>query len=160
MPFPQKQTLATYGGALNDLAPVSDPTTDRAAASANEAYASTAAMTRTASQLWVRYKTVAGAAPVLMAWNAAWPKIGNAAPALSYGGTGSVVVTLPTSILDELGNTQTVYLLAARRPNAEGATLYGASASVLAPNLAQVLLFTAAGALTDAAGTVVFAEFL
>lgn len=156
MTFPGKDTIATYGGLLQDLYPVTDPTTDRAAAGANQAYGSVAAMTRTAAQAWARITTAASTAGlVLVAHNAAWGSGPLVAPTLTRSSTGVFTIAWPTTITDETSVQQAVSLLAIDSVVVEGTVPYLVTARVLTASIAELRVFTPAGALTDAAGTTI-----
>ncbi len=153
MTFPAVDSLDTYGGAKVDLNPITDPTTDRPSAAVNEAYASVAAMTHTAVQCWARVTTAASTgAMVLSSHDAAWGNEVSVAPTLARTTTGVFTVTWPATVTDELGDTPTVALRAAARPNTEGATLYFAQAVKTSANVVTFYVFNSAGAANDAVG--------
>lgn len=160
MTFPAIDSLDTYGGAKANYAPIVDPTTDRDADDANQAYASTAAMTHTATQAWARFVTSA-TTPTLAVTNsndAAW---GNSAPDQPTPGrssTGVFTLTWPTTVVDELGVTHTVNLRWARA-SIEGSSLGGfVQCAVTAPNVVTVYTFNTSFSANDLVGKTVFVQ--
>jgi hypothetical protein len=157
--LPDTDSFATYGGSLQNYAPVEDPTTDRDALAANQAYASIAAATHTVARAWARFVTSA-TTPSLATTNgndANWGNSLGVQPTPARVSTGVFTLTWPSTIVDENGGTHTVNL---RRAFAqpEGATLYNAQALVTAPNIVTVYTFTAAGSANDIAGVTVHVE--
>ncbi len=150
MTLPAIYTLSTYGGAMANYAPVEDPTTDRDATAANQAYASAAAATHTTPRAWARFTAAASTgAMVLVAHDAVWGT--SVPPTLARTSAGIFTVTWPATITDELGTVQTVALRAATATY-EGAVAYfaGASATV---NIATINVgLGTTGALNDAVG--------
>lgn len=104
MTAPDKDTLATYGGALQDAAPVIDGSTDMAAASGNQAMASTAANTRTGIRCWCSFNWN-GTSVTLVNHEEMWGGgPGNAAPIPAHTGTGVMTLTYPATVNDEIPN--------------------------------------------------------
>jgi len=155
MTFPAIDALATYGGALANYAPIVDPTTDRDADAANQAYASTAAMTHTATQAWARFVTSA-TTPTLAVTNsndAAWGNSTPYQPAPTRSTTGIFLLTWPTTIIDELGATHTINFRWAEVSIEGAATMSGfARCVVTAPNVVRVHVFDTTFAAADLAG--------
>lgn len=158
MTAPDVDSLATYGGAKVDLAPVTDPTTDRPAAGANKAYASTAMMTHTALRAW---RSFVGAAttpdvnlPAVNAHDAMWGSGTGVKPAVARTGTGVFTVTWPATVSDELSVSHSTAL---RRgwAVADSATLYHAVVVISAANVATVRVFDASGVASDAVGATI-----
>jgi hypothetical protein len=141
MTFPKTHTIDDFGGVLQDLSPVSDPTTDRPAAGANMAYGSVAAMTRTAGSAWVRLQYNPGAAPTVLAHGAAWGSGPAVKPTTAYLAVGRVTVTWPTTIVDETGATQTVFLTRTASLVVEGSFPGCVAGNITGPQTAQVLVF-------------------
>jgi hypothetical protein len=111
MTIPDVDSIDSYGGVLsNYVAGVVDPTTDRDASAANEAYASTAAMTHTAIRVYARLTLNGASAPTLVAHDAVWGSLPGVAPTLSHVGTGHLRITWPATVLDELHASHAVNL--------------------------------------------------
>lgn len=158
MTFPARDTIATYGGVLVDLFPVTDPTTDRPASGANQAYGSAAALTKTGVKAWVRMTTAGSNPPTLaatgMAHDAAWGNALSYAPTFSRTSTGIFVVTWPTTVNDEVGALYSVNFRAVLAPCAEGSTPFHAQGEIASPNQLTIRIFAlATGAPTDATGS-------
>jgi len=154
MTLPDVDSLSNYGGALSDYFPVEDPTTDRAAAAANQGYASAAAATHTIGRSWVRFVTSA-TAPALTTVNsndAVWGNAIGVLPVLARVSAGLFTITWPATVIDELGATHTINLRRAEIM-AEGGTLIPVQCTVTAANVVTVYVFTTAGAASDQAGT-------
>ncbi len=153
MTFPAVDSLATYGGELVDLLPITDPTTDRSAASANAAYASVAGMTHTALRCWCRFTAAATTgALVLQTHDAAWGSSLAVAPTLARTGTGTFTVTWPATFTNELGDTQSVALRAVVVATMEGAIAFQVQAERTAANVVTVHVFSGSGTADDAPG--------
>ena len=154
MTLPDVDSLSVYGGALNDYFPVEDPSTDRAAAAANQGYASTAAATHTVGRAWVRFVTSATtpALTIVNSNDSVWGNAIGVLPVLARVSAGVFTVTWPATIIDELGATHTINLRRAEIM-AEGATLIPVQCSATAANVVTVYVFTTAGAASDQAGT-------
>lgn len=156
MTFPDTDSLDLYGGALKDY-PIAatDATTDRPAASANQAYASVAAMTHTGYRAWARFTAAATTgAMILVAHDAAWGNAGGVAPALARSGTGVFTLTWSTTQTDELNVSHTVNFRAADG-QARGATAYHVQAGPSSPNVVTVTIYSTAAvpyAVNDAVG--------
>ena len=162
MTLPDKDTLLqTYGGALNDYGtPVIDPTTDRPAAGANQQYASTAMMTRTAFRCFATITWVLPATGnglwIVSRHDAVWEGANaaglalNAVPTVTHVSPGVFSVTWPATVVDELGVSHTLSLRAAFS-NYE--TVIGPARNsrtvVTAPNAVQVTVFDGGGSPID-----------
>jgi len=159
-------SLATYGGAINDYSPVVDPTVDRSAAGMNPALAATASMTHTAPRAWCRFTLNGTAAPVLVAHDAMWGNGIAVAPVVVRTGTGTVTVTWPTTVQDEIqvgapGYTGPTPLnLRGGWANARGTTAYQRNLDVTSANVATLYVFNAAGSAADTAGATDFDVFV
>ena len=152
--MPDVDSLATYGGAMANYAPVEDPTTDRDATAANKAYASTAAMTHTATRLWCRFQTnTTTGTMILIAFDSTWGSaLDGRQPALARAGTGLFTLTVPATIVDELGVTHAIALRGGYGNCESASTPYFVSISTNGASQITVAVFNAAGALNDAAG--------
>jgi hypothetical protein len=149
--LPSQDTIQTYGGSLSNYGPVIDPTTDRDAAAANQAYATTAMASRMVPRVEV---AIVGNAtmPTLASWEAVWKQATLTPPTLSRVGTGHYRATLPASVQDELGVAHTVNLTRAWS-NVE-APGYTSNAVVSSPNVVDVYVYSGAS-LSDAVGATV-----
>ncbi len=149
MTTPAIDSLATYGGAMTNYAPVEDPTTDRDAAAANQAYASIAAVTNTAPRSIVVFKphTTTGAMS-LTSHRAMWGSDVSVAPVLARATTGTYTVTLPATITDELGVVHTIALFAAHCTS-QNTTVASFINCVVSSNVITVYTFNAGGSLAD-----------
>jgi hypothetical protein len=148
MPLPDIDSLGTLGGALNDYSPVIDPTTDRAAAAANSAYANNAAMTNTAIRAWVRILPAGSGTPTVVAHNANWGTGAAVAPVVARVSTGLYTITWPTTVNDAIPSGSPGYAsphtLNARAGwgQVDGATYYAVSVSMTSANVATVRIYT------------------
>lgn len=156
MTLPDIDTLATLGGALNNLSAVENPQTDRDAAGANQAYADAAAMTHTAIRAWAHITLNGSSTPTLVAHDAVWGNAAGVAPVLAHSTTGVVTLTWPTTVLDEIPNgapgytgPHTVNLRAGWGNLRVVATLYEPTVAISAPNVATLSVFNAGGSLAD-----------
>ena len=153
MTFPSVDTLATYGGELQDYKTAKvDATTDRSAAEGNKAFASVASMTHCAPKAIVQIQTAASTgAMVLVSWDAAWKANTITPPTLARSTTGVFTLTFATTFTDELGDTQTTSLRWALAQYAE-ATAYRAQAEVTSANVVTLYTYNAGGTAADNAG--------
>ena len=111
MPLPDTDDVAVFGGAnLVDYGGqgVIDPTTDRGASSVNPLVNDVACMTHTAVRAWVRFAPTGTSTPSLVASDTLWAgstnggNPNNAAPVPTRTGVGLYVVTLPSTVYDEI----------------------------------------------------------
>lgn len=152
MTAPAIDSIATYGGSLNDYSPVVDPTTDRPAAGANQAYASVAAMTAICPKCFARIvgSATAPALSVSNGHNSMWGNSVGVAPVIARTALGIVTATWPATVLDGLGVTQTLnfrYAVA----TLEGSNAGDISCSVNA-NVVTLNLWNGSGSASDFAG--------
>ncbi len=159
MTLPDIDALSTYGGPLNNYAPIVDPTTDEDAASRNKYAMNVAMMTHMIPRAMRSFVGVAGATPTDplsgLVHDALWGNGTGLKPVVGWSATGVWTCTWPATVVDELGVTHSVNL---RRADAQvecGATKYDATASVTAPNVLTIRGWTAAGAANDLVGLVV-----
>lgn len=167
MTLPDIDSLATLGGALNNLSAVENPLTDRDAAGANQAYANAAAMTHTLIRAWAHITLNGSAAPTLVAHDAVWGNAIGVAPVLAHVTTGIVSLTWPTTVFDEIPNGAPGYTgahtvnLRAGWGNARAATSMFEPALVpTAPNVFQMLTFNSGGSLADTGSAIDFDVFV
>ena len=158
--------LTTYGGALNDYSPVVDPTTDRPAAGANACYSAVAGMTHTGTRAWCRFTLNGSAAPVLIAHDAMWGNSIAVAPVVARTGTGTVTITWPTTVQDEIPVGAPGYTgplptnLRAGWASNRGTTAYQRTFDITSANVATLHVFNAAGSSADTAGATDFDVFV
>ncbi len=151
MTLPDSDTLSTYGGPMVNYAPVEDPTTDRDAAAANEAYASTAAMTRTACRCMTSMTSAATTGALFLNnYEAVWKATTATAPVMVRTGTGVITYTWPSSVQDELLVSHSPNLLYGHA-SARGAVAYHTNVTV-ATNVVTLYIFDMAGTASDAVG--------
>jgi hypothetical protein len=156
MTLPDVDSLATLGGALNNLSAVENPLTDRDAGGANQAYADAAAMTHTMIRAWAHITLNGSSTPTLVAHDSVWGNAVGVAPVLAHTGTGVVTVTWPTTVLDEIPNgapgytgAHTINLRAGWGNLRVVATLYETAISITAPNVATLNVYNSGGSLAD-----------
>jgi hypothetical protein len=117
MTLPKVDSLDRYGGKTVSLVPITDPTTERSAEAASEAYASVAAATHTAIRAWARFRRYVddlGTVRLdLVAHDAVWGSRNDVAPTIARTSPGVFSVTWPAQVVDELGDTQSVNLRSA-----------------------------------------------
>jgi hypothetical protein len=157
--FPTANTVADYGGIFSDGGvKVVDPTTDQSAAQYAVHQGSTAALTHTGAKAWVRF--VAGTSPALAASNngdAAWGNDPSVRATPLRTGTGTYTLTWPTSVVDLIGNTQSVLFVRATAQS-EGSTLAFARVAVTSANILTVSTFNAAGSANDVTGITIHVQ--
>jgi hypothetical protein len=143
--LPDIDALATYGGALNNYAPVEDPSTDEDAGYRNKYATNVAAATHTVCRAWCAFVGKASSPPDDPSSNvhdSVWGNLLGVKPTVARTGPGVYTITWPTSVNDELGVAHTVNLRRCWPPNIEGATPYEATATVTSPNVVTVRTFT------------------
>jgi len=161
MTAPDVDTVADYGGALENYAPVEDPTTDQDADAANEWKASTAAMTHTASRAWVRFTSGDGFVvdPDFTSTNShdsMWGNDLSVRPTLTRTGTGVYELEWPSDVTDELGESHALNFRWAKASLENQAAVVCAEPTTV--NKATIRLFDMAGAAADYNGKVIFVE--
>lgn len=163
MTAPDIDTLSSYGGALNDLAPVIDPTTDRPADGANPAYASIAALTHCGPRASARITWAGTGTPTLTTHEEQWNNGNNAAPTVARTGVGLGTLTYPATVLDEIPSGSPGYNASGHALNMrfalggceDQATLYHVQAYPSAPNVISFAIFNSSGTLVDPASSVI-----
>jgi hypothetical protein len=156
MPLPDKDTLATYGGALENYAEPIDPTTDEDAGWRNKYAANVAMMTHTVTRGARSFLGTTGGGTAIsdpssgFIHDAVWGDGAAYKPSLTHVQTGVYDAIWPSSVSDELGTTHTVNI---RRAWAEvessDGTLRIATAKVSSAQKVRVYTYERA-----AAGTV------
>ncbi len=152
--LPDVDTLATYGGAKTNYAPVEDVTTDLDADHHNVMAANVAGLTQTAPRALRRFvgHATTPTDPVSGFVHAAvWGSDNGVKPTVTIAAT-VYTVTWPTSVTDELGEVHSVNLRAAEAwVETTGTTLYVATARVTSANVVEVRVYSSFAALSDAA---------
>lgn len=156
MTAPDKDTLTTYGGALNDYSAVIDSTTDRPAQGANQAYASTAMMTHCSPRCFTRVQPAGTGTPVLAAsgvqYDAQWIVATSTAPVVARSTTGTITITWPSTVADEIPSNAPGYLSGGHSLNLRcgwgncepgASTRYDYTVVASAPNVLTLKTYTA-----------------
>lgn len=155
MTLPDVDDLNTYGGALNDYAPVEDPSTDESAAFRNKYAANVAMMTQTICRAYARFVTAATTGGMsLAAHRALWGSLPAVAPTLARSGVGIYTVTWTATQNDLLSVSHTLNFIAAWGGTRTTTSADSMKAIPTAANVVTVYVRDAAGALTDTATTV------
>ena len=154
MTLPSLDTLSSYGGALNNYGTgVVDPTTDRDAAAANQAYATIAMASRMVPRCEVAF-TGSSTSPALASWEAVWRQATGTAPTIGRTGVGIYTITWPTTVNDELTVSHTLNLQRSHG-QAEGAASYRVQCQATSPNVITVWTFNSSGTLVDPTGVTI-----
>lgn len=155
MTLPDIDSLSTLGGVKVNSYSVVDPTTDLDADEDNKARCDVAMMSRLAPRLWVQFTAAATTgAIVLQAWDAAWKAQTTTAPVIVREALGEFSITMPSTVLDELGVSHTLNLRAGWTNN--GGLIGGdtwARVRKYAPDELRVYITDAAAAADDGVGT-------
>lgn len=163
MTAPDIDTLSSYGGALQDLSPVIDPTTDRPASGANQEYASAAAMTHTCPRALARITWAGTGTPTLTTHEEQWNNGNNSAPTAARTAVGKGTLTYPATVYDEIPSGSPGYNAAGHALNMRFAlggcedqtTLYHVQAYMSAPNVISFAIYNSSGTLADPASSVI-----
>lgn len=167
MTLPDIDDLDSLGGALQDLSPVTDPSTDRSATGANPAYTDTAAMTATAIRAWVSL-SINGTTPTLVAHNSVWGNSLAVQPTLAYtSSTGIFSITWPAIVADAIPNGLPGYNAAGHTlnlrdgwANAQSVTFWHTQILIHAANVAYLYLFNSSGSLANPGSATTFGVFV
>jgi len=161
MVLPAISTIDNYGGELEDFAPVTDPTTDRAAADMNAAMADVAMLGHCGIRAWCRFTAAASTgAMVLVAHDAMWGNTDAVKPTLARSSSGVFTLTWPTSVTDELGDAHTL-VLRAGWGNAYGASnFYEPRVTTVSANVVTVTIKNSTDATPNDAATFNFDIFM
>lgn len=141
MTTPSIDALATYGGAIQDYARAEDPTCDRPAALANIFYADVAGMTHT--QKIAIFRMVLAPGPTAPSWSDFTWQTG--AIAVARQGIGAYTATLPATVTDYLGNTQTINIRSAEGWVEDVVTIGFVKVSVTGANTLTINTFASNG---------------
>jgi hypothetical protein len=156
MTLPAVDSLATYGGALENYSPVVDPTTDEDATSRNKYAANVAMATHTLVRAIRSFVGVNGANPTDpvsgFVHDAVWGSTPDVKPTVARTGEGVWTVTWPEEVDDELDEEHTVSLQRAWAEVECDGTLYHATAKVTAANVVTVRGWLANGTADDLTG--------
>lgn len=116
MTLPDRDTLATYGGAMANYADPIDPTTDEDAAWRNKYAANVAMVTHTVTRAARSFLgSTAGASGISdpttgFVHDAVWGDSSTVKPSATYIATGTYDVIWPATVNDELGTSHTLSL--------------------------------------------------
>ncbi len=146
MTLPDLDNLSTFGGQLLDYTPVVDPTTDRPAAGANQAYADVAQMCVMAAKAYVIFDGNTG---VVSDHNSLWGGTLGVLPVVTHPATGQFLITWPTIVVDQLGVSHTLSIRFATCELESAGQSFGQKTSA---NTATAFLFNSAGTATNFAG--------
>jgi hypothetical protein len=149
MTAPDIDSLATYGGEKEDYSPVEDPTTDRAAADANQAYATVAALTHTAPRAILRF--TGAATPTLVSHDSMWGNAFADSPTIVNGATGIYTITWPATVQDELGESHSPNFRYAHAQS-NGTSIANHCQCFVAANTVAVAVYDMAGVADNAYG--------
>lgn len=151
MPFPDQDTLATYGGAMANYAPVEDPTTDLDATKFTKMSSSTAALTHVSPRAWAQF-VGDGTTPTIAndKHDSAWGNGSGVKPTIAKIGTGHNRIIWPATVANEFGGTSSVNLRVAFA-NVEGATNYRVQCTPAA-NVVDIYIFDAGGSANNGVG--------
>jgi hypothetical protein len=151
MPLPDRDSLATAGGAVLDYSSTIDPTRERPAAAANAGFADATSATATVARVSARIKSAGTGTPVFLFHDEVWNNGANVAPTIQRVAVGqwSIIYAAGASggvVVDELGNNHTVNLQSAiaTPENIPYLTCIGCSM----PNVLGMSFFNAVGSST------------
>ena len=149
MPLPDRDSLATVGGAVLDYSAVIDPTRERPAAGANAGYANATAMTGTVARVVARIKSAGAGTPTFLFHDEVWNNGLNVSPVVQRTGTGTWAVIYASgasggTVLDELYLQHTVNLQSAVVTPENGPYLACVGCSM--PNVLGLSFYSAVGA--------------
>lgn len=108
--LPSASDFSTFGGLKQDYTEIVDPLTDRSAEEINAAFATLSSATRTSLRCYCQF-TGSASTPTIDIHNAVWGNSISVIPILSRTGTGAFTVSFPASVVDSLGQTQSVNLI-------------------------------------------------
>ena len=147
MTLPSQDSYDIYGGSKTDYTAIVDPTCDRSAAEINTAFASAAMATRTSIRA---YCQILGHAttPTIVSHNAQWGNSLAVIPVIVRSATGVYSLTFPATVLDALGNTQSINL-SSGQISITNTTPGFATVTKVNANTFTVSLFSAAGTASD-----------
>ncbi len=155
MRLPSVSTLADYGGAKANYAPVEDASTDEDASNRNDYVGDVAGMSNTAVRAWVTFLGTATepiSDPATNVHGAVWGSAANVKPTIERDALGTYVVIWPETFIDDLGVEHTINIRGVLRPNIQTEYLYHSSAVVAAANAVGVYVWAADGTPSDAVG--------
>lgn len=166
MTLPNIASINNYGsGVLVDAVPLVDSSSEMPASALNALRNDAASMTATAPRVIFQYTGSASNPSVQSSstWtagiDAVWGNSPSYLPVMTRTGTGAYTVQLPSSVADQIGNTNLVNIRAVR-----GNLLSGTTAAVIICNITSSSTFTikqflcTTGAANDLVGVTVFIE--
>lgn len=116
MTLPDRDTLATYGGAMENYFEIVDPTTDEEAEWRNKYAANVAMMTHTITRAARSFLGTTGGATAVsdpssgFAHDALWGDSPSYKPSVTHVATGTYDAIWPSQVLDELGSSHTLQI--------------------------------------------------
>lgn len=116
MTLPDKDSLSTYGGPLNNYSDVVDPSTDEDSAWRNKYAANVAMMTHTITRCARSFLGTTGGATAVadpstgFVHDAVWGSSSNVKPSVTHVATATYDAIWPTGVADELGEVHTISL--------------------------------------------------
>jgi hypothetical protein len=167
MTLPDRDTLATYGGALANYSDVIDPTTDEDAGSRNKYAANVAMMTRTITRAARSFLGTTGGATAVadpttgFSHDAVWGDGSASKASVTHVSTGTYDAIWPATVTDELDVSHSVNFRRARAEvESSDGVLRLASAKVTGAAKVRVYTYEAPSAgltpaLADAVGQVI-----
>lgn len=155
MTIPAIDSIDTFGGALNDyVLGVVDPTTDRPASGANQAYAGVAMMTHTAARCWATFVTAATTGAMTIAdHDAVWGT--SVAPTPARTSQGIFTLTWPATVADELDVNHSTNLRVGSLMSISGATALHVQVARTSATVITVRVYDTTFTLVDAVGTTI-----
>jgi len=151
MPLPDIDSLDTYGGIKINYSEVEDPDTDLSADASNKSRVSIAAMTNTACRAIITFThngTTATVTNVIASYVHSAPYT----PTIAKLSTGQWGITMPASVVDELGETHFINI---RKAHGNASTGLFCHIQCVRFSVNQVIVYTfdAAGTQTDFVST-------
>ncbi len=156
--LPGTSSLDSYGGALQNYAPVEDPTTDEDAAYRNQYAADTAMMTVTAPRAFVSFTghaSTPGDPASGFVHAALWGSGPDVKPVVTHVGTGHYLITYPATVDDLLNIEHTLNFRRAVAQVECAGVIKHACAEVTSANTVTVYTALANGTLDNLAGVTI-----
>ena len=139
MSLPSKNSFANLGGQLVDYSPATDPTTDLPASCDDETRSDVSDMTRTVTKAWFGLSVSGSACSIAgNGYDATYGNAGIYKPVPVYSSSGVYTVTLPASIVDNLGVTRYISLQTGWASYSGSATFGYPTVTVTGPNTVTV----------------------
>jgi len=167
MTLPDRDTLATYGGEMQNYSDPVDPTTDEEAVWRNKYAANVAMMTHTVTRAFRSFLGTTGGGTAIsdpssgFAHDALWGDAPSMKPSITHVATGTYDAIWPSQVLDELQQSHTLQIRRswAQAESSDG-TLRLAHAKVMSAQKVRVYTYEPATGsspptLADLAGQVI-----